>query len=268
MSDYLTADPGSTEELIYERRAMEHFTEAEKEQFKKDLDEVLKESERVSLTEDFEDNTIAKLKPSKPKKGEEFSHLFMDDDKYADFYGGEEFEPNETNFEPNRMAHGDWTEMVVDVRRGVHLWCGGRLETFRAMVVGGNLNGCGGFGVGRHPEALKAVQLAAKKCRRNIFFVDRYQGNGLTRDLVGTQNSTKCVIRATDNGLRGNPLMKEILLRIGISNGSCKAYGNRHNWNVVRATFKALCTHESIEQMALKRGKRILSIDRALRMQV
>lgn len=190
--------------------------------------------------------------------------------------------------------------MVVDIRRGVHLWRGGRLgtyywillfiewsevecklpvtdtlslhlfvttETYRAMVVGGNLNGCAGFGVGRHKEPLKAIEKASRKARRNIFFVDRYQGNGLTSDLVGTQNNTRCIIRAVDNGLRGNPLMCEILLRFGITNAQCKAHGPRHLWNVVRGTFKAIATHESIEEVSRKRGMRILSLDKALRVQ-
>jgi len=269
IADYMTAEHGSTEELIYERKATEHMTDEEKAKFNRELDAAVAKAEKMSVDDDLEDgNQIRKLKPSKPKKGEAFDHLFMNDEQYADFHNGEERSPEETNFEPNRLAHGEWTDMIVDVRRGIHLWRGGRLETYRAMVIGGNLNGCGGFGVGRHPEPLKAVQLAARKCRRNIFFVERYQGNGLTSDLVGVQNSTKCVIRAVDNGLRGNPLMKEILLRFGISNAQCKAYGPRHLFNVVRATFKALCTHESIEEVALKRGKRIVSIDKALRVQV
>ena len=73
---------------------------------------------------------------------------------------------------------------------------------------------------------------------------------------------------STDNGLRGNELMREILKRFGITNASCKSFGNRNPYNVVRATFKALMTHDSLEDIALQRGKRILSIDKAMRMQI
>ena len=158
--------------------------------------------------------------------------------------------------------------MLVGVNRGIKLWRGGRLESYRALMIGGNCNGCGGFGIGKSTDPIKAVELAGRRAKRNIFFVDRYQGNGLTQDLVGKMNSTKVIIRATDNGLRGNELCTEILKRFGITNAVAKAHGKRHPWNVVRATFKALVNHESIEEISLKRGKRLVSMDRAMRMQI
>ena len=91
---------------------------------------------------------------------------------------------------------------------------------------------------------------------------------GLTRDLVGKQKTCNVVIRATDNGLRGNELVREILKRFGITNAASKAYGKRSPYNVVLGTFKALMTHESLEEIALKRGKRIVSVDRAMRLQI
>jgi small subunit ribosomal protein S5 len=170
--------------------------------------------------------------------------------------------------DPNQLAHGEWSEMLVTVDRNVKLWRGGRLESYRALVIGGNLNGCGGFGVGKALDPIVALDIASRKCKRNIFFVDRYKGSSLTRDLAGKQNSCKVMLRATDNGLRGNELIREMLKRFGITNCVAKAHGNRNPYNVVRATFKALSTHESIEEIALKRGKRIVTIDRAMRMQV
>lgn len=109
---------------------------------------------------------------------------------------------------------------------------------------------------------------ASKKTKRNIFFVDRYQGNGITTDLAGKQNNCKVVLRATDNGLRGNELIREILKRIGITNVAAKAYGKRNPYNVVQATYKALMTHESIEDISLKLGKRLMSLDKAKRLQI
>lgn len=129
------------------------------------------------------------------------------------------------------------------------------------------MNGCAGFGTGKAFEARQAVLAASRKCKRNIFFVDRYQNNSLTRDLVGKSNSCKVVLRATNRGLRGNPLVCEILKYFGITNCTAKAvHGNRSQFNVVRATFKALATHESMEDIALKRGKRIVSLDRGRKM--
>ncbi len=153
--------------------------------------------------------------------------------------------------------------MLVRTDRVVKMWRGGRIESYRALVVGGNLRGCGGFGVGKAFEPEDAVEIACRMARRNIFFVDRYRNRSLTRDLVGRQNSCKVYLRTTDNGLRGNPLACEILKLMGITNAVCKAHGSRSHLNVVRATFKALLTHESLDEIALKRGVRLINLEKA-----
>jgi len=256
MADYMTSEVGSTEELVGTRRGLfrDSRSEKEREQFMAELNKTI-EKGRAWTMDLYEDKSKAEEKPMR----DFFSDLEEDstDDKDPEIY-----------MDPNQLAHGEWSEMLVTVDRNIKLWRGGRLESYRALVVGGNLNGCGGFGVGKAVDPLVAVDIASRKCKRNIFFVDRYNGKNLTRDLAGKQNSCKVQLRATDNGLRGNELIREILKRFGITNCVAKSHGNRNPYNVVRATFKALMTHESIEEIALKRGKRIVGIDRAMRMQV
>lgn len=67
-------------------------------------------------------------------------------------------------------------------------------------------------------------------------------------------------------GLRGNPIAREILKRFGVVNASCKAHGSRTPLNMVTATFRALMTHESVEEISLKRGRRMITIDRDIRL--
>jgi small subunit ribosomal protein S5 len=262
LADYWTAESGTTEEKVFERRALARQSPEERARFFEDIDEAIREGESVSM--DFEDDTLREYKDPSADDKNEFNHLLEDDGMDED----DDDDDNENRIDVNQLAHGEWSEMLVGVNRSIKLWRGGRLESYRALMIAGNCNGCGGFGIGKSPDPIKAVTLAGRKAKRNIFFVDRYQGDGLTQDLVGKMNSTKVIIRATDNGLRGNELCTEILKRFGITNAAAKAYGNRHPWNVVRATMKALLTHESIEDIALKRGKRLVSVDRAMRMQI
>merc|ERR1711862_341461 len=79
---------------------------------------------------------------------------------------------------------------------------------------------------------------------------------------AGKHNSCKVQIRAVspDYGLHGHPLICEILKLAGISDASTKSHGNRNSYNVVYATFKALMTHESLEEIALKRGKKLINL--------
>ena len=161
-------------------------------------------------------------------------------------------------------------DYIVRVDRVQKVQRGGTLVRYRALVVGGNANGCAGFAVAKANSAQEACAIASKRCKRNIFFVDRYKGGGLTRDLVGRHNSCKVTLRAVQPhfGMNGHPLVMDILMHFGISDCSCKTHGNRNHHNVVRATFKALATHESIEDISLKRGKRLMNLERYRRLQI
>jgi len=276
MLDYFLAEDGSTEDQVGERRALsiDMDTEEEREEFLAKMDQLARDANLRDVGADpaFEERETRTLLAEKAKAEKNRRPFQMPD--FEEFGHEEEEDKNpEVYLDPNQNAYGEWSEMMITVDRNVKLWRGGRLESYRALVIGGNMNGCAGFGTGKSKGPIEAVAKASRACKRNIFFVDRYQGDGITRDLVGKQNSCKVVIRATDdrgrgNGLRGNPLSKEILKRFGIVNAQIKAYGRRTPYNVVQATFKALMTHESIEEIALKRGKRLISLERGMRLQI
>lgn len=160
--------------------------------------------------------------------------------------------------------------MVVRVDRVQKVQKGGTLVRYRALVVGGNTRGCAGFGVAKANSPQEATALASRMCKRNIFFVQPFAGSALTRDLAGRHNSCKVTLLAVQPhfGLHGHPLIMDILLYAGITDCTAKSYGNRNQYNVVRATFKALATHESMEQIAMKRGKRLMNLERAQRLQI
>lgn len=264
-ADYFSAEVGSLEHLVGERRAK--LPQYSDDFHEKDLSALIEDHERQEIA-DFETDDMYPMQEEQVDEyeaalNEALRRLRNNDDRTYN-----EDEDIELRLDPNQKAHGEWGERLITVDRTTKLWRGGRLESYRALVVGGNLNGCGGFGVGKSNDASLAVEAASRLCKKNIFFVDRYQNDGLTRDLAGKQNSCKVQIRSNDSGLYGNPLMREILKYFGITRASCKAFGNRNPFNVVRATFKALMTHESIEEIAMKRGKRLTSVDRARRLQI
>ena len=160
--------------------------------------------------------------------------------------------------------------MTVRIDRIVKVQRGGKMVRYRALVIGGNLNGCAGFGIGKAAAPNEAAAAAARLCKRNIFFVDRTMGSGLTFDLAGRHNSCRVLLRSVrpQRGLKGHPLVQEILKLFGITDCTAKSHGNRNIYNVVQATFKAILTHESMEDVALKRGKRLLNLERAKRLQI
>lgn len=170
--------------------------------------------------------------------------------------------------DPNQEAFGPWGECTIKVDRVQKVERGGTTVRYRALVIGGNGNGAAGFGIGKALSPNEAIVKACKHCKRNVFYVDRYLGTGLSYDLAGKHNSCRVHLRATnpDYGLHGHPLITEILKYAGITDATGKSMGNRNPYNVVYATFKALMTHESLEEIAIKRGKKLLNLQRARRL--
>lgn len=254
VADYMTSEMGSTEDLVFERRAitMGGWTPEEGKKFRKQLDTLLEEEElniweRNEWEEDEDDN-----------------HNVGD----VGGRGQQQFQQQQTAHDPNQKAYGPWSETIVTVDRVQKVQRGGTMVRYRALVIGGNLNGCAGFGIAKANTPNEATTNAARMAKRNIFFIDRYNNNGITSDLVGRQNSCKVTLRAVqpNGGLSGHPLIQEIMKYFGISDCSSKSHGNRNVYNVVRATFKAIMTHESLEDIALKRGKRLLNLEKARRL--
>mmetsp|Transcript_852 Transcript_852/g.1031 ORF Transcript_852/g.1031 Transcript_852/m.1031 type:complete len:380 (-) Transcript_852:87-1226(-) len=249
-ADYLSSDLGTIEDLVGERRAlrMDAWDDKQAEEFSKELDALIaKESEAP-----FDD-----LPWLQKETGFGITKADVnDDEKDVD--------------DPHQKAFGPWSETIVRVDRVQKVQRGGTMVRYRALVVGGNLNGCAGFGVAKANAPNEACAAAARIAKRNIFFVDRYMNTGLTSDLAGKHNSCKVTLRSVNfnRGLHGHPLILEILKYFGITDCTAKSHGNRNVYNVVYSTFKAIMTHESLEEIALKRGKRLLNLERAKRLNI
>lgn len=256
MADYVTADLGSTEDLVGERRAlMDAWDDEQREEFIEALKDFEKECEEFKLMDHEYDF-------SKDKE--------MEKDTANVRARGSGREVDEEEIDPNQKAFGPWSETIVRVDRVQKVQRGGTMVRYRALVIGGNLNGCAGYGIAKANAPNEACAAATRMARRNIFFVDRYLGTGLTSSLAGRHNSCKVSLFSVspNRGLHGHPLILEILKYFGISDCTAKSHGNRNVYNVVYATFKALLTHESLEDIALKRGKRMITLERSKKLRI
>lgn len=159
-------------------------------------------------------------------------------------------------------------ECTIKVDRVQKVERGGTTVRYRALLIGGNGNGAAGFGIGKALSPNDAIVKASRHCKRNVFYINRYLNSGLSYDIAGKHNSCRVALRAVrpDYGLHGHPLICEILKYAGITDATTKSHGNRNPYNVVYSTFKALMTHESLEDIAMKRGKKFLNLQRARRL--
>eukprot|EP00588_Corethron_pennatum_P013266 CAMPEP_0194268848 /NCGR_PEP_ID=MMETSP0169-20130528/3101_1 /TAXON_ID=218684 /ORGANISM="Corethron pennatum, Strain L29A3" /LENGTH=370 /DNA_ID=CAMNT_0039010253 /DNA_START=32 /DNA_END=1144 /DNA_ORIENTATION=- len=233
--DYLTSPPGSVEDAVGERRAYRGLTDSQRDYIERDLRDIVDRG-RV-----------------------EMDHL-----------GDLDVVPDDVPVDPVIPPQTNWTEGIVSTDTVQKVTRGGSVMSFRALVVGGNLKGCAGFGTGKGDTPEKAVATASRMCKRNLFFVDRYKGCALVHDLVGKQNSCLVRIRAVSPGygMRGSITTEHILYYFGITDACIKTHGNRNPYNVVRATFKAIKTHRSVSEICMTRGRRYITAERAKRLKV
>ncbi|CAM9316562.1 unnamed protein product [Phaeothamnion confervicola] len=166
------------------------------------------------------------------------------------------------------LVLGDWAETIIDQDRVNKVMGGGRLMRWRALVVAGNNRGVGGFGMGKATNPKHAVLLASRAAKRlpNLIHVDRWKQSTLLHPVMGKHNNCRVYIRPRPpgEGITASGTIEAILTQMGIGSFSAKAVGNRNPYSVVRATFDALKRHRGLEDYALGRGKRILTISRQL----
>mmetsp|Transcript_5429 Transcript_5429/g.6770 ORF Transcript_5429/g.6770 Transcript_5429/m.6770 type:complete len:402 (-) Transcript_5429:109-1314(-) len=244
LADYLTAEAGSTEDLAGERRLLAEAgrSEEERREIMAVMDEIVEEHRFDEF--DLGNDDLPEVDPA--------------------IMGLEG-----TDFDPRRLVYGDWGESVVKIDRVQKVQRGGTMVRYRCLVIGGNARGVAGFGVGKSIGPKEAAEVASRKCKQNVFFLDQHYNQGLVHDCVGKHNSCKVILRAVSkgHGLKAHSIIEDILAYFGVSDCSAKSHGNRNLYNIVYATFKALMTHQSVETIAMRRGRRYLNLDRARRLQ-
>ena len=124
-ADYLTADVGTTEDLVGERRAMmDAWDEEEAVQFQKDLEEYIKEEGEFS----FKDLPWKEDELENADGGLDGNRRMRSSD-----------ESDDTQQDPHQKAFGPWSETIVRVDRVQKVQRGGTMVRYRALVIGGEI---------------------------------------------------------------------------------------------------------------------------------
>jgi len=158
---------------------------------------------------------------------------------------------------------GRWAETVVKIDRVQKVVKGGKVMKYRALVVVGNLMGAGGFAYGKAAAPQDAVAKASRAAKQNLFYVERFKKTCLAYDVQGKHNNCLVNIYATppSYGVIGAPLGQAILKQLGFASFTIKAHGRRSPASYVYATFDALSQLEPVEDLARRRGRRLLEIE-------
>lgn len=175
-------------------------------------------------------------------------------------------EEHDTNRKERWIPMGRFAETIVRVDRVQKVVQGGVTTRFRALVVVGNLLGAGGFAFGKAATPADAVARASKAAKRDLHFFERFLETALAHDVSGSHNNCTVEVFATPpgSGVKGGKLGRAILMQLGFSSFTIKAYGRRTPASYVYAIFNALNSLLSVEQLARSRGRRLLQVEHAL----
>jgi small subunit ribosomal protein S5 len=161
--------------------------------------------------------------------------------------------------ETNEM---ELTDRVIHINRCSKVVKGGRRFSFSALVVVGDGNGKGGFGLGKAKEVPEAIRKATEEAKRNLVRIPLREGRTLHHDGKGRWGAGKVTLRAAPPGtgvIAGGP-MRAVMEVLGIQDVVAKSNGSSNPYNMVRATFQALKEQASPRSIASKRGLKVQDI--------
>lgn len=160
-----------------------------------------------------------------------------------------------------KQVGGELQEKLITVNRVSKTVKGGRVFSFTALTVVGDMNGRVGFGYGKAREVPAAIQKSMEKARRSMITIPLYKGT-LQHVIKGIYTGSRIYMQPASEGtgIIAGRTMRAILEVVGVHNVLAKAYGSTNPINIVRATMNALGNMQSPMMIAEKRGKSIKEI--------
>jgi small subunit ribosomal protein S5 len=131
------------------------------------------------------------------------------------------------------------TSSVLSVGRVQKPTKGGKVMSYKALVVAGNMDGAAGYGTSKGKTVQTAVQKALLDARRNMIYVERHADKTLFHDVTGVRGSTKVTLRAAPpgKGIKASHIVRSICAAFGIEDCVSKCIGQRNPYSVVHVSL-------------------------------
>lgn len=149
----------------------------------------------------------------------------------------------------------DMEERVVAVNRVAKVVKGGRRFSFSALMVVGDKKGNVGYGLGKANEVPEAIKKATASARKNMHKIP-IEGGTIPHAVIGEFDAGRILMRPAGEGtgIKAAGACRSILELAGVKNVLTKSLRGGNPHNVVKATFKALRSLRSVEDIAKVRG--------------
>jgi len=159
------------------------------------------------------------------------------------------------NFKAEERVQSEFEESVICINRSAKVVKGGKNFSFGALVVVGNRKGRVGYGFGKANEVSDAIRKGGEAARKNIMD-EKLVGTTLPHPVEVRFGGAKVLMRPASNGtgLIAGGAMRAILELAGVQDVLAKSLGASNASNVAKATFKALQSLATKEDVLAKRG--------------
>ena len=132
---------------------------------------------------------------------------------------------------------------------------------FSALVVVGDGNGIVGCGLGKAAEVPEAIRKGCGAAKKNLHRINM-KGTTIPHETVGAFGAGRVLLRPAPEGtgVIAGGAVRAVLEVAGIKDIRTKCQRTNNPCNVVTATVNGLCSLQSAEQVAAKRGKTVKEI--------
>jgi len=165
--------------------------------------------------------------------------------------------------EAGALPDGAYFAYLLKTRRVSRVSAKGKVMSFSSLVVVGNGQGTAGLGLGKDAEIGNALYKATIDARKNLVHVSRFDNRTLFHAIDDRFARSKLVLRLRrpGSGTRCSWTVWKILSAFGITDVSCKIHGSRNPITVSRGLVNALRRMSSAQDVAERRGLRVLDLD-------
>eukprot|EP00208_Stichococcus_sp_RCC1054_P006270 CAMPEP_0206140806 /NCGR_PEP_ID=MMETSP1473-20131121/10696_1 /ASSEMBLY_ACC=CAM_ASM_001109 /TAXON_ID=1461547 /ORGANISM="Stichococcus sp, Strain RCC1054" /LENGTH=266 /DNA_ID=CAMNT_0053535095 /DNA_START=44 /DNA_END=844 /DNA_ORIENTATION=+ len=181
--------------------------------------------------------------------------------------GGDRRQRGGRDGDRRKQPSDGFSERVVQVRRVTKVVKGGKLLSFRAVVIVGNKNGKVGVGCASAKEIAVAVQRAAKLAKRESVDFPLSKAFSLPHRIDGYWGAAKVMLRpaAEGAGVIAGGSVRIVLELAGVRNCFGKQLGTNNPLNNARAAIEGLRALRTFQMVAKERGipvQELMGMDR------
>ncbi|MBS0656166.1 MAG: 30S ribosomal protein S5 [Verrucomicrobia bacterium] len=145
-------------------------------------------------------------------------------------------------------------EKVLYINRCSKTIKGGRKMSFSALILVGDGKGQVGYGFAKANELTDAIRKGGEIARKNMHTIVM-EGTTVPHDMIVKWDGATIYIRPAPQGtgIIAGSKTRAILEFAGVKDVMAKSYGSSNAINQVRATFKALLSMKTREQVMSQR---------------